>query len=194
MSRSPLRPATAPHTNKLPSECPHCGSHAVTRKGVRKKKLEIIQLWRCASCKRTFTPGPAALRNKTYPIRTVLKALTLYNLGYSLNETAKRLKPKSGRAVSPCGSCRFVDDTQNFEARDLARVFRRLPLAVVEVSWNCNHGLRYRTPEISFRGLLHLWRMKALIWLGLYFLPIASTQASPLGPATILKGTSCFSF
>jgi transposase-like protein len=101
MSRSRLRPATAPHTNKPPSECPHCGSHAVTRKGVRKKKLEIVQLWRCGSCKRIFTPGPAALRNKTYPIRLVLQALTLYNLGYSLNDTAKRLKSKSGRAVSP---------------------------------------------------------------------------------------------
>ncbi len=101
MSRSPLRPASAPHTHKPPSECPHCGSHAISRKGVRKKKLEIVQLWRCASCKRTFTPGPAALRNKTYPIRTVLQALTLYDLGYSLTGTAKRLKTKTGRRVSP---------------------------------------------------------------------------------------------
>ena len=101
MSRSPLRPSTVPHTHKSPGECPYCGSHAITRKGVRKKKLEIVQVWRCGSCKRNFTPGPAALRNKTYPIRTVLQALTLYNLGYSLNETAKRLKSKSGRAVSP---------------------------------------------------------------------------------------------
>jgi len=101
MSRSRLRPATAPHTNKLPEACPHCGSHVISRKGVRKKKLEIVQVWRCASCKRNFTPGPAALRNKTYPIRLVLQALTLYDLGYSLNETAKRLKSKSGRAVSP---------------------------------------------------------------------------------------------
>jgi hypothetical protein len=31
-----------------------------------------------------------------------------------------------------------------------------------------------------------LVRMKALIWLGLYFLPRASTQASPLSPRTIL--------
>ena len=47
------------------------------------EKLEVVQLWRCASCKRLFTPGPAALRNKTYPIRMVLQALTLYNLGYT---------------------------------------------------------------------------------------------------------------
>src|SRR5271165_1207182 len=92
MTRSRLRPATVPHTNKLPSECPHCGSHTISRKGVRKKKLEIVQLWRCASCKRTFTPGPSALRNKTYPIRTVLQALTLYNLGYSLNDQASQIE------------------------------------------------------------------------------------------------------
>lgn len=120
MSRSPLRPATVPHTNKLPLECPHCGSHAVSRKGVRKKKLEIVQLWHCASCKRKFTPGPAALRNKTYPIRTVLKALTLYNLGYSLPETAKRLKPKSGRAVSPSTIATWID------AHPQETTFRRL--------------------------------------------------------------------
>ena len=101
MSRSPLRPTTAPHTNKPPGACPYCGSHVISRKGVRKKKLEVVQLWRCASCKRLFTPGPAALRNKTYPIRMVLQALTLYNLGYTLGETAKRLKSKAGRAVSP---------------------------------------------------------------------------------------------
>lgn len=101
MSRSPFRSATVPHTSKPPAECPYCGSHTVSRKGVRKKKLEIVQLWRCASCKRTFTPGPAALRNKTYPIRLVLQALTLYNLGYSLSQTAKRLKAKAGRAISP---------------------------------------------------------------------------------------------
>jgi hypothetical protein len=42
MSRSPLRPAAAPHTNKVPEACPHCGSHTISRKGVRKKKLEIV--------------------------------------------------------------------------------------------------------------------------------------------------------
>ena len=95
------RIALVPHTSKLPQECPHCGSHALTRRGTRKKKLEIVQLWRCASCKRTFTPGPAALHNKTYPLRMILSALTDYNLGYSLQETAARLKKKTNRAVSP---------------------------------------------------------------------------------------------
>src|ERR1700676_2096381 len=95
------RIARAPLTAKQPDACPHCGSHSLTRRGTRKKKLEIVQLWRCSSCKRTFTPGPAALRNKTYPLRMILTALTDYDLGYTLEETAARLKKKTNRRVSP---------------------------------------------------------------------------------------------
>ena len=93
------RSARAPHTVKAPEVCPHCGGHAFTRRGTRKKKFEIVQLWRCASCKRMFTPAPAALRNKTYPLRTIIDALTTYSLGYSHEETLRRMKAKSGRAI-----------------------------------------------------------------------------------------------
>src|ERR1700682_1248599 len=84
---SPMpRAARAPHSAKHPDACPHCGSHVLTRRGTRKKKLEIVQLWRCASCKRTFTPGPEAIRNKTYPLRTVIDALSTYSMGYPLDD------------------------------------------------------------------------------------------------------------
>ena len=39
------------------------------------------------------------VRNKTYPLRMVLDALSTYSLGYSLEETAARIKSKSGRAI-----------------------------------------------------------------------------------------------
>src|SRR5205823_3625184 len=95
---SPMpRAARAPHSAKIPDACPHCGSHVLTRRGTRTKKLEIVQLWRCASCKRTFTPGPERMRNKTYPLRVIVTALSDYNLGYTLHEVAARLK----RKVSP---------------------------------------------------------------------------------------------
>jgi transposase-like protein len=95
------RVALVPHTSKPPESCSYCGSQVLTRRGTRRKKLEIVQLWRCASCKRTFTPGPPALHNKTYPLRMILSALTDYNLGRSLQETAERLKKKTNRRVSP---------------------------------------------------------------------------------------------
>jgi transposase-like protein len=90
-----------PHTAKPPARCPHCGSTRLIRKGVRRKKLEIAQLWQCKLCRRVFTPAPPALRYKSYPLRLILDGVTLYNLGYSIAETAKKLKEKHGYAIAP---------------------------------------------------------------------------------------------
>jgi len=93
------RSAHVPHTEKRPERCPRCGSTAISRKGTRRKKIEIVQLWRCASCKRVFTPTPAALRDKTYPLRIVLDAITLYDLGYTLEQVADKMKSRHGYRV-----------------------------------------------------------------------------------------------
>src|ERR1700730_12796427 len=69
------RVARVPHTAKVSDDRPYCGNHNQVRRGTRKKKLEIVQLWRCSSCKRVFTPGPSALHNKTYPLRMILSCL-----------------------------------------------------------------------------------------------------------------------
>ena len=99
MARPLPRIARVPHTEKKPERCPHCGSTTISRKGTRKKKIEIVQLWRCASCHRTFTPSPAALRHKTYPLRFVLNAITLYHLGHSLDETAAKIRARHGHRI-----------------------------------------------------------------------------------------------
>ena len=93
--------ARVPHTVKPPERCPHCGSTRLIRKGTRRKRLEIVQLWQCKLCRRVFTPTPAELRYKTYPLRVILDGVTLYNLGYSLPEAAAKLKSRHGYKVSP---------------------------------------------------------------------------------------------
>src|SRR5216683_4260446 len=92
MAGALTRTSRVAHTDKRPERCPHCGSTHVTRKGMRKKKIEIVQLWRCASCKRVFTPAPEALRDKTYPF-------TALNLLPSIATTA-RVKSLSLRQSS----------------------------------------------------------------------------------------------
>ena len=59
-------------------------------------------------------------------------------------------------AIGQRGCRRLVDDAQNFKARDLAGVFGRLALGVVEVSGNGDDGLRHLLAELGFGGLLHL--------------------------------------
>ena len=60
-----------------------------------------MQRWACLSCGRLFTPGPPALRNKTYPLAVILDGLTWYDLGYPLLEVCARIKSRHGLAVVP---------------------------------------------------------------------------------------------
>src|ERR1700693_1138015 len=93
--------ARVPYTVKPPARCPHCGSTRLIRKGTRRKKLEIVQLWQCKLCRRVFTPAPTALRYKSHPLRLILDGVTFYDLGYSLNEAARKVKARHGYKIPP---------------------------------------------------------------------------------------------
>jgi transposase-like protein len=88
-----------PHTAKPPARCPHCGSTRLLRKGTRRKKLEIAQLWQCKLCRRVFTPAPPALRYKSYPLRLILDGVTFFNLGYSVADVTKKLADSSSQRI-----------------------------------------------------------------------------------------------
>jgi hypothetical protein len=94
---------------KAPERCPHCNSTRLIRKGSRTKKLETVAMMKCKACGRTFTPGPRALRNKTYPLAEILEAITTYNLGHSLAETSVLLSSRYGHTVSAPTISRWVN-------------------------------------------------------------------------------------
>ena len=150
------RVARVPHTAKVPDVCPHCGSHVITRRGTRRKKLEIVQLWRCASCKRVFTPGPAALHNKTYPLRMILAALTDYNLGYSLADTAARLKKKTNRSVSPSTITAWLHEYKRhssygrLRAAGLARFPAEQTIRSIKLYHRQIYAYAYHRPKLEF--------------------------------------------
>src|SRR5579862_590485 len=115
-----------PHTAKEPERCPHCGSTRLIRKGTRRKKLEIAQLWQCKLCRRVFTPAPPALRYKSYPLRLILDGVTLYNLGYSLPAATQKLKEKHGYKISPSTLASWMKEHR--ELITYHRMRPRLPL------------------------------------------------------------------
>lgn len=93
---------------KAPERCPFCNSPRIRAKGSRAKKLEIVRLYRCDTCERLFTPGPRALRNKTYPLHEILEALTAYNRGHSLTEVGRRLSSRHGHTVNASTISRWL--------------------------------------------------------------------------------------
>jgi transposase-like protein len=97
--RSPIKP---------PERCPHCNSRRLIKKGTRRKKLEDVPLYRCSSCGRTFSIGPRAIRNKTYPLPEILEAFTLYDRGNTLEETAAKISSRYGHRVAPSTISRWL--------------------------------------------------------------------------------------
>lgn len=67
--------------------CPYCASQNFVKRGTRQKKQERVQLYLCSDCQRTFTPG--AVKGKHYPKAIILDAISLYNLGYSLEKACE---------------------------------------------------------------------------------------------------------
>jgi hypothetical protein len=100
--------AAKPYPIKTPERCPHCNSKRLIKKGTRKKKLETVPLFRCRSCRRTFSPGPRAIRNKTYPLPEILEAFTLYDRGNTLEETANKISSRYGHRVAPSTISRWI--------------------------------------------------------------------------------------
>ena len=77
--------------------CIYCAGSEVVKRGLRKKKFETVQLYYCHHCKKTFVWQ--RVKGKKFPLRIILEGLSLYNLGYTLEESAQRLKEQFGLEV-----------------------------------------------------------------------------------------------
>jgi len=80
------------HIGKTADTCFYCQSKNIVKRGTRKKKYETVQLYLCKECNKTFTP--LNLKGKHYPLRIILDCLSIYNLGYTLQESARLMSRK----------------------------------------------------------------------------------------------------
>jgi hypothetical protein len=67
--------------------CPECRSTYVVKKGRRRNRHRILQLFHCNECTHRFSVAPG--KNKTYPLKVILEAISAYNLGNSLTDTQR---------------------------------------------------------------------------------------------------------
>lgn len=70
-------------------KCPKCGKEAV-KYGTRKNKVQSIQRYKCSHCGKAFTLQQ--IKNITYPVQTILKSISAYNMGYTLKQTLEKIE------------------------------------------------------------------------------------------------------
>lgn len=102
--------------------CPYCKSKEFVKRGTRKKKLEIVQLYLCGSCKRTFTAQ--FVKGRHFPATVMIDGLSYYNLGFGLEDTCRILNKKFGVSPEPATVGNWVK-----RYSDLCRYERLRPFA-----------------------------------------------------------------
>ncbi|MDA2927841.1 hypothetical protein MYX78_11545, partial [Acidobacteria bacterium AH-259-G07] len=73
--------------------CPECHSKDTVKKGRRRNRLRTLQLYQCVECLHRLT-GEAG-KHKTYPLKTILEAISIFNLGHSLTDTQRLLRRRT---------------------------------------------------------------------------------------------------
>lgn len=77
--------------------CPKCRCISTTKRGKRRNQLRTLQIYQCSECLHRFT-GEAG-KNRTYPLKLILDAITTFNLGYPVTETRSILRRRYHREV-----------------------------------------------------------------------------------------------
>jgi ATP-dependent exoDNAse (exonuclease V) beta subunit len=77
--------------------CPQCHCTFTTRRGKRHNRLQTLQVFQCTECLHRFT-GEAG-KNKSYPLKLILEAISTFNLGYSLTETQQLIRKRFHRQI-----------------------------------------------------------------------------------------------
>ena len=103
--------------------CPYCQGKDIIKRGLRQKKYEKAQLYFCNQCNKTFTGQK--VKGKSFPLRVIFEGMSLYNLGYSLEESCLRLKEQFGLETDPST---LADWVKEFEP--LCRYARLRPYAL----------------------------------------------------------------
>lgn len=95
------------HTLKQPTACPYCAGNRITKKGTRKNKYGAVQLYFCRHCQKKFTA--AVTKHKSFPLKVILDALSLYNRLFTKAKAARAVSKKYGITVHPQNITHWID-------------------------------------------------------------------------------------
>lgn len=84
------RPALGTTIQSKPAFCPKCDSRHIIKYGLRTNTHRQLQVYLCRDCGKFFS-SLTGIKGVKYPPRVIARALCLYHLGHSQEETARRI-------------------------------------------------------------------------------------------------------
>ena len=91
--------------------CKSCNSTSIVKRGFAKNKLQSFQKYQCKGCKSIFTLEQ--VKHKTYPLKVILNAISTYNIGYSLEQTAEKINRNYNLGISPKTISNWINEYKN---------------------------------------------------------------------------------
>ncbi|MFO1152055.1 MAG: PD-(D/E)XK nuclease family protein [Rhodospirillales bacterium] len=92
----------------------------MVKSGKRRNLADTVQLFLCRHCRRKFSHRPSP--HITYPIHAIIETLSLYNRGYTLEESARRAGKRHHLSISKQLAAtwkdRYADRFPYFRIRD----------------------------------------------------------------------------
>src|SRR6266849_7896103 len=103
--------------------CPTCACKLTVKKGVRRNRLQVLQVFRCTECLHRFTG--AAGKNKSYPLKIILESISTFNLGYSLTETQRVMRRRYHREIPERTITSWLNEYRSFSTYSRLRLAGR---------------------------------------------------------------------
>lgn len=101
--------------------CPYCSGKDTVKKGLRQKKYEAQQRFLCNACGRTFVAPKA--KGKSFPLKVILEGMSYYNTGFTLAESCRFLKEKSGLDVKEASLSNWLKEYEELCSYSRMREF-----------------------------------------------------------------------
>lgn len=107
-----MKPKKLDNEVKKVQICPYCKGTKIVKAGIRKKKVETVQVFYCKHCDKKFTP--LVTKNKTYPVAIILEALIDFNRFKNQEEIAERLRKQYGFKINTGTITNWIKEYKRF--------------------------------------------------------------------------------
>jgi len=124
-------------------KCIYCGSFNTIKRGFRQNRFERLQRFQCKDCGRFFTEKK--LGQRSYPSKVIVRALSLYNSGFTLKETAEKINKRFSLSIKPQTVHAWLKDYSNIcsFARLRKKALRVLPAGKMVLGKRLEHSQQY---------------------------------------------------